>query len=79
MHEAQIETTPDGKLPAGAGWFILNLGDMAWETVPGLGVWRGFDDRHPDPPRPGKVRDTQAYGEIPDEMRVAAPVPFGAR
>jgi quercetin dioxygenase-like cupin family protein len=53
MQEAQIETTPEGQLPAGAGWFILNLGEMAWETVPGFGVWRGFDDPHADPSHPG--------------------------
>jgi uncharacterized cupin superfamily protein len=43
MHEAEIDETPEGRLPAGAGWFILNLGEMAWETVPGFGVWRDFD------------------------------------
>src|SRR5215208_6169141 len=53
MQEAQIEKTGEGQLPAGAGWFILNLGEMAWETVPGFGVWRGFDDPHADPSQPG--------------------------
>jgi quercetin dioxygenase-like cupin family protein len=43
VHEARIDETGEGRLPAGEGWFILNLGEMAWETVPGFGVWRGFD------------------------------------
>jgi oxalate decarboxylase/phosphoglucose isomerase-like protein (cupin superfamily) len=40
--EAQIEKTAEGQVPAGDGWFILNLGEMAWETVPPYGVWLGF-------------------------------------
>ena len=30
MHEAEIETTLEGQVPVGAGWFVLNLGEMAW-------------------------------------------------
>jgi uncharacterized cupin superfamily protein len=48
MHEAQIDTTPEGQLPAGDGWYILNLGETAWATVPGFGVWRDFDDPDAD-------------------------------
>lgn len=43
MDEARIKDTEQGRLPAGDGWFILNLGEMPWETVPGFGVARGFD------------------------------------
>lgn len=43
MHEAAIEQTPEGRVPLDGGWFILNLGEMAWETVPGFGTWCGFD------------------------------------
>jgi quercetin dioxygenase-like cupin family protein len=43
MQEARIEKTPEGRVPVSGGWFILNLGEMAWETVPGFGVWRGFE------------------------------------
>src|SRR6478752_3572834 len=43
VDEARIEDNDEGRLPAGDGWFILNLGEMPWETVPGYGVWRGFD------------------------------------
>ena len=53
MHEAQIEKTLEGHEPAGGGWFILNLGEMVWETIPGFGAWRGFDDPDADPAQPG--------------------------
>ncbi len=36
MREARIDETTEGRLPAGEGWFILNLGEMPWETVPRL-------------------------------------------
>jgi quercetin dioxygenase-like cupin family protein len=51
MHEAEIEETPEGRVPVGSGWFILNLGEMAWESVPGFGVW--LDPPHADPSQPG--------------------------
>jgi hypothetical protein len=44
--------TREGQVPVGRGWFLLNLGEMAWETVPGFGVWRGFDDPGADPSQP---------------------------
>jgi hypothetical protein len=57
VHEAQIEETPAGKVPVGAGWFILNLGEMAWETIPGFGAW--LDPPNADPSQPGVgVHDT---------------------
>ena len=43
MHEARIDATADGRSPSGEGWFLLNLGEMPWETVPGFGVWRDLD------------------------------------
>jgi uncharacterized cupin superfamily protein len=69
MHEAQVEHTPEGKLPADDGWFILNLGEMAWGTVPGLGVgvWRDFDapDRAPGTPGIGVHVHVLQPGEAP--------------
>ena len=53
MQEAQIEKTPEGQVPVDGGWFILNLGELAWETVPGFGIWRGFDAPDADPSQPG--------------------------
>jgi hypothetical protein len=131
VQEAHIEKTPEGQVPAGGGWFILNLGEMAWETVPSLGIWRGFDAPDADPSQPGigvhvhvlqpgeangcyhaeaailmfgspdprrKVewiadetaarygasvakttgRDTEAYGDLPQPVRVRPPRPFGS-
>jgi quercetin dioxygenase-like cupin family protein len=43
VREAHIDETKQGRLPSGEGWFILNLGEIAWETVLGFGVWRGFN------------------------------------
>jgi uncharacterized cupin superfamily protein len=43
MHEARIEVTPEGQVPADGGWFIRNLGELAWETASGFGAWFGFD------------------------------------
>jgi uncharacterized cupin superfamily protein len=51
VHEAEIEQTPEGQVPAGPGWFILNLGEMAWGSVPGYGVW--LDPPSADPSQPG--------------------------
>ena len=35
MEEARLEQTPAGVVPASDGWFILNLSEIAWETLPG--------------------------------------------
>jgi uncharacterized cupin superfamily protein len=43
MHEAKIEQTETGLRPADDGWFILNLADIGWETVPGGGTWSVFE------------------------------------
>jgi uncharacterized cupin superfamily protein len=39
MGEAQIVDTEDGKRPKGPGWFILNLGEVAWQTMERGGTW----------------------------------------
>jgi uncharacterized cupin superfamily protein len=43
MHEAKIERTEAGLVPGDDGWFILNVADIAWETVPGNGTWCVFE------------------------------------
>jgi quercetin dioxygenase-like cupin family protein len=43
MHEARIEETPAGSVPADPGWFVLNLAEIAWATVPGGGTWCSFE------------------------------------
>jgi len=37
--EARIEDGPHGRAPAEAGWWTLNLGEMAWQQVDGSGTW----------------------------------------
>src|SRR4051794_18194704 len=46
MHEATIEETAAGRLPADDGWFILNLSEMGWATVSGGGTWCSFESPH---------------------------------
>lgn len=48
--KARIEQTAAGLVPADAGWFILNLGDIGWETLAGGGTWCGFES--PNAPSP---------------------------
>jgi uncharacterized glyoxalase superfamily protein PhnB/quercetin dioxygenase-like cupin family protein len=43
MHEAALEQRETGLLPADDGWFILNLAEIGWESVPGGGTWCGFE------------------------------------
>ena len=43
MHEARIEETDAGLVPADDGWFILNLSDIAWEAIEGGGTWCSFE------------------------------------
>ena len=51
MNEAEIETTPEGQVPVGGGWFVLNLGEMAWETYRGSAPGAGSTPRTPIPQR----------------------------
>ncbi|MEA2426099.1 MAG: hypothetical protein QOH13_2509, partial [Thermoleophilaceae bacterium] len=37
MREAKLIETESGLVPQGAGWFVLNVGHAAWETVEGTG------------------------------------------
>jgi quercetin dioxygenase-like cupin family protein len=43
MHEAKVEETEHGQQPADDGWFVLNVADIGWETVPGGGTWCSFE------------------------------------
>jgi uncharacterized cupin superfamily protein len=47
MHEARIEETDAGLVPADNGWFVLNLRDIAWATVEGGGTWCEFESKEP--------------------------------
>jgi uncharacterized cupin superfamily protein len=50
MHEARIENTETGRMPADDGWFILNVSEIGWEAVEGGGTWCGFES--PNAPSP---------------------------
>ena len=41
--KAKLEQTDSGVVPVDAGWFILNLSDLRWETVDGGGTWSSFE------------------------------------
>jgi uncharacterized cupin superfamily protein len=43
MHEAKIDDTETGRRPADDGWYILNLAEVQWATVPGGGIWNQFE------------------------------------
>lgn len=43
MREARIDQTPVGRVPADEGWFVLNLAEIGWQTVPGGGTWCMFE------------------------------------
>ncbi len=43
MNEATINDTETGRIVAGEGWFILNVGDMSWDRLPQQGVWCNFE------------------------------------
>jgi uncharacterized cupin superfamily protein len=53
VREAEIEETAEGRVARGDGWFILNLGQMAWQTVPGFGSWCSFDAPNKNADEPG--------------------------
>jgi uncharacterized cupin superfamily protein len=40
--EAPLEQGELGLVPKGEGWFIVNTGDLEWETVEGGGTWSLF-------------------------------------
>jgi uncharacterized cupin superfamily protein len=51
VHEAEIEEIENGRVPVDDGWFILNLAEIGWQTVPGGGTWCGFES----PAAPSRV------------------------
>jgi uncharacterized cupin superfamily protein len=48
--KARMEQTETGLVPADDGWFIANVADLGWETVPSGGAWCGFGS--PNVPSP---------------------------
>jgi uncharacterized cupin superfamily protein len=43
MGEAPIADTPSGRVVESDGWFVLNAAEAAWDTMPGVGAWCGFE------------------------------------
>jgi quercetin dioxygenase-like cupin family protein len=41
--EAKLERTETGLVPAGDGWFVVNLADIGWERVDRGGTWCSFE------------------------------------
>jgi mannose-6-phosphate isomerase-like protein (cupin superfamily) len=39
VHEARFEETETGIVVQDDGWFVLNLADVSWESLPNSGVW----------------------------------------
>ena len=66
MQEARVQRTPEGDVPAGEGWFIRNLGELAWETSAAWGgqrlLMRRWDYLHSPP---GTEHITVGAGEEP--------------
>jgi uncharacterized cupin superfamily protein len=65
MHEAKIDVTGDGLVPADDGWWILNVGEMAWATVPRGGTWCVFEAPTAPSTRLGIGVHVLAAGERP--------------
>jgi uncharacterized cupin superfamily protein len=42
VKEAELRDTETGLVPEGKGWFVLNLRDASWGTMPGGGTWVSF-------------------------------------
>ena len=70
MQEAAIEGTAAGRVARDEGWFILNLGEMAWRTV-GFGTSCSFNARTTDPDEPGIGAHVHVLlpGEAPGRAR----------
>lgn len=65
MQEARIDETPTGRVPADDGWFILNLAEIGWHTVPGGGTWCGFESPASPSPMLGIGVHVLRPGETP--------------
>ncbi len=65
MHEARIEKTSFGHVPADDGWFILNLSEMTWSTSGDSGTWCVFGSPTVDSPKLGIGVHVLGGGEAP--------------
>jgi uncharacterized cupin superfamily protein len=44
-HEANISSTSEGAVVESDGWFVLNLGEVAWMRTEGAGQWTELEPR----------------------------------
>ncbi len=65
MDEARIEETEAGRVPADNGWFILNLAEIGWESLPGGGTWCSFEAADSQSPLLGIGVHVLGPGETP--------------
>jgi uncharacterized cupin superfamily protein len=65
MHEARIDDTETGRVPADDGWFILNAADIGWGAVPGGGTWCSFESPAAPSPLLGIGVHVLGPGEAP--------------
>jgi uncharacterized cupin superfamily protein len=63
--KAKIAETEHGLVPEDDGWFILNVADIRWETVPGGGRWCGFESPNAPSPMLGIGVHVLGAGETP--------------
>jgi hypothetical protein len=71
--EARIEDTPAGRVPADDGWFILNVADIARESLPGTGTCAR--SRRPTPVRRRSFA-ARGYAGRPPFTPARSPWPF---
>jgi uncharacterized cupin superfamily protein len=65
MRAARVVETPEGKVAADDGWFVLNLAEIRWATVPGGGTWCQFESPQAPSPRLGIGVHVLRPGETP--------------
>jgi quercetin dioxygenase-like cupin family protein len=65
VDEAQMHPTPAGVQPAGDGWFIVNVAEIGWSTVPGGGTWCVFESPTAPSPTLGIGVHVLRAGETP--------------
>ena len=79
VREARIDETTEGRLPAGEGWFILNLGEMPWETVPASGCGAtSTGPGYPAPMRPSVSTSTSCSPGRPTATTTPKPPTKGS-
>jgi uncharacterized cupin superfamily protein len=43
VKQARLRETETGLVPEGEGWFVLNLRDASWDSMPGRGAWTAWE------------------------------------